>query len=321
MRRIALTLLWFLTPLLCGWAVLEWWAVRMPTSHSAKHQDLRRLEDGIDTLILGSSSAYWDISPESLPGSAFNLANVAQSFYYDDRLLTDTLPKLPKLRRVILGVTYISLFFEMHDSDEDERQYYYYQEWGIPPPRLRERLDLRMWSRAGLKTPVTTFESLVTALRHGAPLTPAPLDPPVDGRGWCAREPGDPKDLQASVVETKLKYHHSMMHLSDQSANVGHLEHIVSLLAARHIELILVTPPVAPAYSSRLDPEYWNRTQKTLAKLASEPNVRYFSFLTSPQFGPEEFLDADHLNRQGALHFTALLEAAMATGSGVTPHD
>ena len=92
---------------------------------------------------------------------------------------------------------------------------------------------------------------------------------------------------------------------------MGYLEHMVRLLSERHIELILVTPPVSPVYSSRFLPEYWNRTQKTMAELAGQPNVRYLSFLTSPHFEPEDFLDADHLNRHGALRFTALLEAAM----------
>jgi hypothetical protein len=322
MRKIALTILCFLAPLLPAWAALEWWAAQMPTSHAVKRENLRRLEDEIDTLIIGSSSAYWDVSPELLPGSAFNLANVAQSLYYDDQLLAEALPKLPRLRRVILSVTYLSLFFQLHDSDEDERQYYYYQEWDIPPPRFRERLDVRMWSRVALRTPVTTFESLVGALRGSArtrgPLVPGPLDPPVDERGWCAREPGDPKDLDPSVVEAKLKYHHGLMHLSDQPANVAYLEHMIGLLAARHIELILVTPPVAEAYSSRLKPAYWNRTRDTLAELARAPNVRYFSFLTAPKFPVEEFLDADHLNRQGAVRFTALLEAAIESGAAAT---
>jgi len=313
MRKIGLAILCFLAPLLLAWGALEWWAVQMPNSHSVKRHNMRLLEDKIDTLIIGSSSAYWDISPQLLPGSAFNLANVAQSLYYDDQLLTGALPRLPRLRRVILSVTYLSLFFQLHGSDEDDRQYYYYQEWHIPPPRFRERLDVRMWSRAALRTPVTTFESLVGALRgraHG-PLAPEPLDPPVDERGWCAREPGDPKELDASVVEAKLKYHHGLMHLSDQPANVAYLKHMIGLLAARHIELILVTPPVSQAYSSRFQSAYWNRTQETMAELARAPNVRYFSFLTAPQFQASEFLDADHLNRFGAARFTGLLEAAI----------
>jgi hypothetical protein len=318
MRKLGLTMLCFVVPPLLVWAGLECWAVRMPTSHSIKRENLQRLAPAIDTLIIGSSSAYWDISPQLLAGSAFNLANVAQSFYYDDQLLTAALPRLPRLHRVILSVTYLSLFFQLQDSDEEDRQYYYYQEWHIAPPRLRERLDIRMWSRVALRTPEATVESFASALRReprGVP-GPPPVDPPVDERGWCPRDPGDPKDLEALAVEAKLKYHHRLMHLSDQSANLGYLRHMIDLLGARDIELILVTPPVWRTYSSRIDPGYWNHTQAAMAELARMPNVRYFSFLTAPQFRAEDFLDADHLNRQGAVRFTALLEAAIESSGG-----
>jgi hypothetical protein len=317
MRRYAIALLAFLLPIALVWVGLEWWAAKIPSSHSAKRENLQRISGDVDTLILGSSSAYWDISPQLLPGTAFNLANVAQSFYYDDRLLAAEMPKLPHLRRVILSVTYISLFFQLHGSDEDERQYYYYQEWNIPPPRLREDFDIRMLSRAALKTPITTLESFVTAVKqraHGGTLAPAALDPAVDDRGWSPRDPGNPSELEPAVVEAKLKYHHGLMHISDAPANIEYLEHMIGLLNERHIELVLVTPPVWAAYSSRIAPHYWNRTQEIMTELARSPNVRYFSFLTAPQFQAADFMDTDHLNRNGAVRFTAMLNAAIGSG-------
>ncbi|HEX3397412.1 MAG TPA: hypothetical protein VHS76_11990 [Steroidobacteraceae bacterium] len=314
MKRLLAGMLLFLAPIMLAWAALEWWAARMPTSHSVKHENLQRLQADIDTLIIGSSNAYWDIAPQLLPGSAFNLANVAQTFYYDDQLLSRALPNLPKLHRVILTVGYLSLFFQLHDSDEDERQYYYFQEWHIPPPRFHEELDLRMWSRVALRTPLITVESFADGLRrarHGA-WVPSALDPPVDERGWCPRDPGDPKDLAPSVVETKLKYHQGLMHQANLQANLSYLRHMINVLNARQIELVLVTPPVWQGYASRLDPRYWNQTQTAMQELAQLPNVRYFSYLTAPQFHAEDFLDADHLNRAGAARFTGMLAHTLA---------
>ncbi|HEY0801771.1 MAG TPA: hypothetical protein VGD54_13065, partial [Steroidobacteraceae bacterium] len=235
----------------------------------------------------------------------------------DDRLLSQTLPNLPKLHRVILSVGYLSLFFQLHDSDEDERQYYYYQEWHIPPPRFHEELDMRMWSRVALRTPLIIFESLAGALRRTTHegLAPLALDPPVDERGWCPREPGDPQDLRPAVVETKLKYHHGLMHFSNLQANMSYLRHMIEMLNARQVELVLVTPPVWQGYASRLDPLYWNQAQAAMLELTQLPNVRYFSFLTAPQFQAEDFLDADHLNRTGAARFTTMLAIAIESGS------
>ncbi len=314
MRQLALWVAGFVLPLLLGWSLLEWWAAQLPTSHTVKRENLYKSAAAIDTLIVGSSGAYWGISPAELPGSAFNLANVAQTFYYDDQLVTRVLPQLPRLRRVILGVAYVSLFFQLQDTDEEERQYYYYQDWGIPPPRLRDGVDIRMFSKVALRTPVPVLESFAAALRsraRGGRFAPAPLDPPVDERGWSPREPGNPDDLQPSVIETKLRYHHGLMHLSDLPDNLRSLQHLIGILKQRGVELILVTTPVWKTYSSNLRPEYADRMQATLTALSHNDNVRYLPFLTAPQFDAADFLDADHLNQRGAVRFTRLLSAAI----------
>jgi hypothetical protein len=307
-------LLMFTLPLLVGWAVLELWMQRVPSSHSIKRDNLESLAPQIDTLILGSSSAYWDIAPQYLHGTVYNLANVAQTLYYDDQLATQVLPRLPKLRRVIIAVPYVSMFFQLQGTDEEERQYYYYQEWHIPPPRLRERLDLRMWSAVALRTPsfaVSSLKSALVQLARGGGLTPPPVDPPIDVHGWCPRTPGDPADLGAGVIRTKLDYHHSIMHLSDEAANLAYLEHLLTELSARRIEVIFVTPPVWPVYASGMRADYWDRARTDLQRLSRTYGARYLSFLTLPELTAQDFLDADHLNERGAVRFTRVLNTAI----------
>jgi hypothetical protein len=316
MRSIALRLALFLLPLLAGWAGLEVWMREVPTSHSVKRANLTRLAPNVDTLILGASSAYWDVSPELLPGSAYNLANVAQTPYYDDRLLTGWIDRLPGLHRVIISITYISLDFQLEGTDEEARQYYYNQVWGIPPPGLLNRLDIRMWSAVALQTPAVALESLRAALMarvHGGPFTAAPLSPSIDSRGWSPQPPGNAADLSAAVIQRKLDYHHSVMHAGNERSNIASLEHLLSLLQARHIEVILITPPVWQGYAAEMNPGLWGHTQSEIAALCRKYNARYLPFLQTPPFPASDFLDADHLNRGGATRFTRLLSAAIIT--------
>ncbi len=315
MRSIVLRLALFLLPLLVGWAVLEVWMRQVPNSHTVKRENLERLAPEVDTLILGASSAYWDVSPELLPGSVYNLANVAQTPYYDDRLLTQWIDRLPHLRRVILSVTYISLDFQLEGTDEEARQYYYNQVWGIAPPGLLNRLDIRNWSAVALQTPATALTSLQTAAMarlHGGPFAAAPLSPAIDARGWSPQPPGNPEDLSASVIQRKLDYHHSVMHAANETPNVASLEHMLALLQARHIETILITPPVWQRYAAGMHPGQWAHTQSEIVALCDKYHARYLPFLQSPPFPASSFLDADHLNRDGATRFTRLLSAAIA---------
>src|SRR4051794_37399693 len=89
MRATALRLCLFLLPILACWGLLEWWLARVPSSHTVKRENLERAAAAADTLILGSSGAYWDIAPPYLQGHAYNLGNVAQTLYYDDHSLPD----------------------------------------------------------------------------------------------------------------------------------------------------------------------------------------------------------------------------------------
>jgi hypothetical protein len=239
---------------------------------------------------------------------------VAQTPYYDEQLLTLVAPKLPQLRRVIIAVTYVSLFFQLQGTDEEERQYYYFHEWRIPPPELRERLDIRMLSSVALQTPVVAVESLAAAVRRdaraGRHVAPQ-LDVAIDERGWSARPPGDPHDLDLDVIERKLAYHHSLMHWRDEPASLASLDRMLRLLRARGIDVVLITPPVWPLYCAGMQPQFWNRTQQDLQALTRKYQARYLSFLNAPELTADDFLDADHLNQRGAVVFTQLLSAAI----------
>jgi hypothetical protein len=314
MRRLVLSLCLFLLPLAAAWGVLEWWMTKVPNVHSVKRAHLEPLKPEIDTLILGASGSFWDIAPQNLTGSAYNLGGAAQTLYYDDRLITQILPQLPKLKRVILTISYVSFFFQMQDSDEEDRQFYYEQVWGIPPQRLQERLDPRMWSAVVLRTPGFAADSLRVALTQAVKageFKAAPLDPPVDERGWSAQPHGDPAELEGPAVEKKLMYQHRLMHFSDEAANLSALEHMIALLKQRNVELILVAPPVWHEYAERMKPEFWSRTESLVADLTRTHGLRYLSFLRTPDFTAQDFVDADHLNGQGAGRFTRMLDAAI----------
>jgi hypothetical protein len=310
-----LRLLVFGLPLLLVWAGLECWTARMPDSYSIKYRNLAAHADEIDTLILGSSVADYGIAPQYLPGTAYNLANMAESLYYDDRLGTAVLPELPRLRRVIIAVNDLSLFYDMRY--EKLREYEYYRQWHIPPPSWGDRLDLRMWSAVALRSPSVAVQSFYHALlraSHGKGLKPPQPWPAIASDGWSPRADTDPARLEPAVVDRKLLYEELSMHRSDEANNLESLSHLLSLLRSHHIEVVLVVPPVWPQYAARMNKEFWDRAQRDLRGLAAKYDARYFSFLVSPQLGPADFLDADHLSRQGAIHFTQMLTAAIEQG-------
>jgi hypothetical protein len=309
MLRLAMRLLLFCLPLLLVCAALEFRARQFPTSYNVKRRQVELLANDIDTLIIGSSSAYYGIAPKHLSGVAYNLANVSETLYYNDALAAKVIPMLPKLKRVLVQIQYISLYNTMEDSTERWRMYYYQQAWDIAPVRLQDRLDARMFSRAALNGPGNIRKALA-GLLHGE----AHGSDPIDDRGWwCpANEEIDPAAIGPARARITLDRHHLGMKSADEARNIACLEHIASLLRDRRIELVFVTLPVWHTYSDGMNRNTWARTQSVVNRLCKTCNARYLSFLTCPSLGAGDFVDADHLNPQGAVKFTNLLDAALA---------
>ena len=282
----------------------------VPNSYSIKRDSLNALAGDVDTLIVGSSNAYYGIAPDRLQGVAFNLANVNEGPYYTDRLVTAKAPKLPKLKRVIVAVGYITLFSELTRGEiEDWRQYYYAQEWGIPPRSPLDRLDIRMWSRLALAMPPFPMDSLregFQTLRTG--IRPSTI-PHLDARGWWCADTAS--RVGPMMVANALARHHGLMHESYVQDSIGHLDHLLSLLDQRGVDTVLITMPVWHTYADGMRQDTWDRSRAVFQRLAASHRARYLCLLRTPQLSADEFYDPDHLNMRGALHFTALLDAKL----------
>ena len=126
------------------------------------------------------------------------------------------------------------------------------------------------------------------------------------------RWPPEPTELADPVVQTKIAYHHGLMHMSDEVANRASLEHLVSLLHSRGVEVIIVTPPVWPSYAALIRQDYWQRAQADFRALADwSGSVLYRIRLTFPVTGP--ILLVPFRRR----HHRSERVCAMAAGCGV----
>lgn len=309
--RVFLRLFWFLLPLLLFWTVLEVGMGRVPNIFSVKRARCFALAPQLDTVILGSSNAFCGINPAYLSGSAFNLAVPSQTHYYDDRIGRIAMARLPRLKRIILPVTYVSLFWQTHESAELWRQYYFRQEWGIPALRPEDRWNIKNWSRVALASPETAFNSLCQGFRKSRATE-------VDPRGWNASlVKGDPRDLLEPAARLRVDGHIAMAHQANFGPNLGYLEGLIAEAQARHIEVVLVALPVWSSYRAMSRPELWEQTRAALEDLAARHGIRFLDYYADPRLRADEFYDSDHLDSAGGIHFTRILDADLG-GPGAT---
>lgn len=294
----------FLAVLGLGWLVLEYGLSRMPNSNSIKRDRLHELAGQVDTIILGGSETYYGISPHALSGTAFNLANWSQSLYFDYEIAKRVLPDLPKLERAIVLVNYMSLYMELYDHPESYRQYQYLKEWGIPLQRPVDYLDVRTLSRVAVYSPHSALEALLKGFRGS-------LAPRVDDRGWYRVPDEDRWGLGVEQAHGRLAVHHGFMREKYFSANRERLERLVTLLRAAGADVVLVTTPVWETYRAGMRQPMWTKARAVFDEVAQKYGVRYLNFQNEPRMKADDFEDADHLNAEGAVRFTTILDATM----------
>jgi small GTP-binding protein len=98
------------------------------------------------------------------------------------------------------------------------------------------------------------------------------------------------------------------------------LDGIAAAAAARGMGLVLYSPPYTPEYLQALESEAVAAVRRAGADVASRhPHVLYLDATAHPDLAPIRayFRDGDHLNRQGARAFSAMLLAHLdGTGAG-----
>jgi hypothetical protein len=79
------------------------------------------------------------------------------------------------------------------------------------------------------------------------------------------------------------------------------LQELVRDLAAKHLSVVLLTPPYLPAYSNCFDARMQRITRANATRLAQTTGVRYFDLTKDPAFTTKLglFVDSDHLRPHG----------------------
>jgi hypothetical protein len=268
----------------------------------AKRQLLESVANEVEVLTLGSSHGYYGILPEVLGRGAFNLAATSQSIYYDRKILHKFLVKLPNLKTVVLPVSYFSLETQLDQAPERWRCYYYYRFYGIPHRGRAMAYDVRNFSLYFLygRNSAKLMKNSAEFLNH---------DVLNDFDRWGGVVEGGflkPADLHQSSVEALLR-HHGMMKSENFADNVTHIQKMISMLQERQIRVILVTTPVTSYYRAGIRDDSFTRMQVALNEIARAKNVKYCNYFSDDRFNLSDFVDGDHLNRDGAIKFSKLL--------------
>jgi hypothetical protein len=248
----------------------------------------------VELLVLGNSHTYNGIDPELLDWNAFSLANMAQGYDYDYYLLTHYSILCPKLKCVILPVSYPGSFF-------------------------RPSLDKTNWSSAAnyyiymgkndrwftkyhfeLCRPYV-LHGKIESWKKGEVMDCSPL-----GYGQRNSMPDQKIDLQTALE--RLAYIADKGHEEENYAyNLDWLVHSLEYCKRHSYQVILVTMPVHHLFYENINPREMDMITQTVHELSTKYSFVYIDYLKDSRFGEQDFVNVDHLNNVGAEKFTKIL--------------
>jgi len=299
-------LLLFCLPLVAGTAAVEVVLYRTPNTYSYKRECFEARLAGIEVLVLGSSQPLFGINPAHFSRLGFNLANVSQTLYYDKALTLKYLDRLPKLKRVIIPVSYFSFDYQLYDTRERWRDYYYRTFWDIRYPGL-PRFDLRDVSRIALYSPA----EVVSLLRNGFRTD---FTENLSPNGYLAVAPVAVNEkISEAAGRERVRVHDASRHPRRFAEITAGLEELVAQLTRRGIAVSFLTTPVLPTYARHCNPQVLSRNRAVINRLCRAYGCRYYDYFTDRRFPPAEFSDNDHLNATGAARFSRIINEDIIT--------
>lgn len=294
MNRFLKLTAWFALLALMAIGLLEWGVRQLPTVYSYKNAWMERHGEGVNTLILGSSHTYFGIKPELLGDSVFNLANASQTLEYDLALLERYEPVLKNLKRVIVPISYFTFNEPLLEDLAPRHCVSYKVEMHLNVHPFLSKYNLAISDYSGFRGKIKNIFSPqehneCDSLGFGLGFTLSHRDAAWESKGrFRAGEVTHPSATRPAEVEAVVRQ-------------------IVEYCRARGVEVVLVTTPVWHTFRENVDPEQQRNFETYTARVVEEYGLRYFNYYASEEFGPDDFHDVDHLNDQGANHFTTIL--------------
>ncbi len=293
MKKFCLGVMIFVIPIILLLSAVECYVRLLPNSYKYKDDWMWKNGQGVSTLVLGNSHAFFDINPSEYGDSTFNLANVSQRLQHDYFLLCRYADACPNLSTVVLVVDNSNLFDIPMEHDEPGRVTYYQLYMGYSEHSFFSRYSLEL-------SDINSFWAKIKKQWNNEGLS-------CDSLGWgngyllSLRNPKDFLDENVRV--------HRFVDWNTTCQNVKCVRAIAKWCKSHKISLVLLMPPVTASYTRKADKWQLDFVQQVVDSCKKDYGVVVADYSCDNRFDDFDFFDTDHLNDKGAIKFSALLKS------------
>lgn len=301
LRKVVL----YLIPLVIVAVVFEISLRQLDNPYKFKKAYLDKHAQELETLVLGSSHAYYDINPKYIDQIAFNAGAVSQSLDLDLAILKRYEHKFNDLKHIVLPVSYFTFYGELSKSPEKWRMkdYVLYLDLNVPSS-LRDHFEiLNVKPKNNLKK-LIRYYSGENVIHYSK-------------TGWGNNYKGiGLYTLEKTGEEAALRHSEQNLNSEDSESKfkngVAQLRSIVEWANKRNVKVLLFMPPAYHSYTSHLNGQQLEQVTAQLNSISNEfSNCEYINLLNNKNFIAEDYYDADHLNHKGAKKITLLINSLL----------
>lgn len=310
MRLFLKKFLLFLLPLLVLYGMLEFQLSRMPNNFTRKKEYFEAQLGDIEVLIAGPSYAN-TIDPQFLSYKGFNLFNDAEDIYYHTKLIEKYLERMPKLKLIILPISYYALEYRLDQSPAGWRVAFYRSVWGIPPQSALSYFNPVLYSY----TAAYGWREVLNLIERGFISSDQRM---LYQNGWreigaqTIAEDSEWKRMGRQLVELN----ESMMSAEKIAGNMQLLSRLIETCQDHGIQVMLITTPLHHFYYDHLKEDKLARMQENIQRLVSQYHVLYLNFMKDERFGAAaDFYNPDHVSTAGAEKFSRIMDDIIRNSS------
>ncbi|WP_244834818.1 DUF1574 domain-containing protein [Clostridium sp. BJN0001] len=252
-------------------------------------------KDELNLIITGISYAQKGIKTDKLRKKSFSLACFSQDLFYDYTqvkwIINNLSDNIQNLKYVIIGLSYYSFEYDMSLSSQKYRTLLYYD--AIKESHHLKNTDYLL---EGMNITKKIAKNIFSYDKDGR------LDK-IDFMFTKKRIYllSDEKGKEQAERDCNKNYPETV------KENTKIFKDYLTLLKDNNIKPIVVVFPVSKYYSKYFSRRVKNEFENILNEVRKDYDFQLIDYFDSDEFTDDDFYDVSHLNNDGALKFTEIL--------------
>jgi len=267
-------------------------------SYSLRKEKFRELSKSIEILILGSSMEACGINPVYFNSTTYNLSFLGADLHDYKEIIYSYRDSLPNLKLIIIPISSFTLLGSsgLGGNEIIARKFYLYKYFNIYISNFSSFFGKNLFY-------IGTKQLISTLITHDLQKDEYNGYQPNFGVDW---------NKITLLYGKKTVNRHGVNLPIDKTDyiftnNISILKKLILFLKEKEIMVCFITTPTHYSYYQNVEPDLLSLISSTMNNLCSQFQTKYFNYLQDKRFTDEDFFNCDHLNNNGAVKFSKIV--------------